>query len=179
MPSVLLGLGGEERGHVHVVVRGELRQQGQVFRDLVQVVNNTVALAPLPELDCQFRDAGDSCDEAVDVTLPTEAGVVSQESEEVRVVSLFGAMTPIRVPAPILNVDDLASSVPPVLRGNQILEIHGRLWVQARLKVRQADMVRGVLRQPFGREPRRAHIGGVPLAGFAITVATADVGVVN
>lgn len=129
MPSVLLGLGGEERGHVHEVVRGELRQQGQVFCDLVQVVDATVALAPLPELDSQFRDAGDGCDEAVDVTLPTEAGVVSQESEEVRVVSLGRAQTPIRVPAPILNVDDLACSVPPVLRALQILEIHGRLWV--------------------------------------------------
>ena len=95
-------------------------------------------------------------------------------------VPLGRAQTPIRVPAPILHVDDLACSVPPVLRALQILEIHGRLWVQARPKVRQADMVRGVLRQPFGREPCRVHISGVPLAGFAIAAAfAADVGVVN
>ena len=128
MPRVLLGLGGEERGHVHIVVRGELRQQGQVLCDLVQVVDDTVALAVLPELDSQLRDAGDRCDEAVDVTLPTEAGVVGQEGEEVGVVSLGGARTPIRVPAPILNVEYLACSVPPVRRVTQILEIMGRLW---------------------------------------------------
>eukprot|EP00964_Phaeocystis_antarctica_P136603 scaffold101045_cov69-Phaeocystis_antarctica.AAC.2 len=34
-------------------------------------------------------------------------------------------------------------------------------------------MVRGVLRQPFGWELRRAHISGVPLAGFAIAAAFA------
>lgn len=129
VPRVLLRLCGEERGHVHVVERRELRQQGQVFCDLVQVVDAAVALAPLPELDGQFRDAGDRRDEAVDVTLPTEAGVVSEESEEVRVVSLGGARTPIRVPAPILHVDDLACSVPPVQRVIQVLETQGRLWV--------------------------------------------------
>lgn len=181
MPSVLLGLGREERGNVHVMVRGELRQQGQVFSDLVQVFYDAVALAPFPELNTQFRDARDGCDEAVDVAFPTEAGVIIQESEEVRMVLRGGALIPICVPAPILNVDNLACSVPTAQRVVQILEINGRLRVYARPVERQADMVRGVLRQPFGRELRSAEIRSVPLAGLSITAgyAIADVGVVN
>ena len=95
-----------------------MTQPLRLRRDYMAVGRKTFLVEQLPDGALPIYDKDP------DVT----AFVVGEEGEEVGVVSLGGARTPIRVPAPILNVEYLACSAPPVRRVTQILEIMGRLW---------------------------------------------------
>lgn len=90
------------------------------------------------------------------------------------------ARTLVRVPTPILDVDDLTCAAPPVQSIRQVLEPHSRVRVHDRRIERQTNMICGVLWQAIGWELGSVKIAGVPLAGLAVTsTRNADVRVVD